>query len=142
MGRISGVATDVFLCLFGIFAALYAISPKESVGLPYRPVLSISWDAQSAEECVFHVALEIDGTPVKLPLTDPARARFGSGTCKWDAIVEGISISAASIRALVITPLLKGCAKVKLSQVEENACTESGGSITTASQEVDLTSGG
>jgi hypothetical protein len=125
MGKVAGVATDVFFCLFGIFAALFAIAPKEPFGLPSRPILSVSWPASSADDCLFNLVLVADGKSVDLSLPHPSFAAFGGGSCNWDRIVEGVSEVATVIEVILTTPYLNGCAEVKFGDLEEEkVCTD------------------
>lgn len=122
MGKVTAFATDIFYCLFGVFAALFALAPKEPFGVPFRPEFSMEWTANSAMECLSDVVLYVDGSLVDLRLARPASANFSNGTCVTSRTVDGISGGFSSIELFLSRPFSKACVSFTLNETEGSEC--------------------
>lgn len=63
------IATDIFFCLFGVFAVLREIAPHYEFSSPVFQAILIEWSSPAAKYCVLRAEIE-DGTSPKELLHD------------------------------------------------------------------------
>ncbi|MEP4258029.1 MAG: hypothetical protein ABJ375_01865 [Rhizobiaceae bacterium] len=142
MGKTTGTATDVFLCLFGVFAALFAVAPQQPFGFPARPVIELEWNASQEIQCMFKLVVVVDGTKVDLPIPDTTYAGFSDGKCRWSTILDGVNTAASSRRALLLTPFRDECVTIRFgAEDSQELCRATPGPAEPATIEVDFSDG-
>ncbi len=142
MGKTSGIATDVFLCLFGVFAALFAVAPKQPFGFPARPVIELEWDAADEIQCMFKLMVVVDGSKVELPIPETAYAGFSDGKCRWSTILDGVNTTASSRRIVLLTPFQDKCISVRFGQDDAKEwCQPTASPLEPATREVEFSNG-
>lgn len=142
MGKTTGTATDVFLCLFGVFAALFAVAPQQPFGFPARPIIELEWDAKQEIQCMFKLVVVVDGAKVDLSIPDTAYAGFSDGACRWSTILEGVNTAASSRRVVLLTPFRDECVTIRFGQEDsKELCRPTSGPPEPATVEVDFFDG-
>lgn len=124
MGKFATAATDVFFCLLGIFAALYAMVPKESFGTSFRPLLSVTWPATAVSECLIQLEMTINSETRDIGMPDPDYGGFidnggsGEGQCRWQMILDDAGSGGQDVVLEVILPFLIGCAEATFADAK------------------------
>lgn len=118
MGKFATAATDVFFCLLGIFAALYAVVPKESFGTSFRPLLSVTWPATEVSECLIQIELMVNSEKRDIGMPDPDYGGFSNDECRWQMILDDAGTGGQDIVLEVILPFLLGCAEATFAEAE------------------------
>lgn len=126
MGRMSLFGTDLFLCLFGVFAMLRAIVPTHLYTQPVYPFIQVTWPSEFAQHCFFSGTLNGENL---LSKNQPFQVTWVSDErlCVFRSSVESSSI-APPIALELFIPVLADCSslEVKLggqpSQVSDPDC--------------------
>lgn len=108
MGRIAILATDIFLCLFAVFAVLREIVPHYEFLPPNYPFVEISWHGSAPERCLVHA--ETDSALGVTVLTEPSTrpvAQYNHDTerCILRRKIDGREL-ATDLKVVLILPLL------------------------------------
>jgi len=114
MGRITILATDIFFCVFGIFAALRTIVPQYEFVDPVYPAITVEWFAAQMEHCFFGAAYVETGAGSSTQIT--ATPAYTGDTC---SVTTGLEITdgAPEISVYLLLPILQTgqAATVKVS---------------------------
>lgn len=112
MGRITILATDIFLCLFAVFAALREIVPHYEFLPSSYAAVEIRWPAAAPEHCLIYA--ETDSGLGRTVLTDPGDTPLAQYDAEGDNCILRRRIEdhelSATFSVLVIIPLLNAAA--------------------------------
>lgn len=124
MGRIAIFATDILLCLFGVFAVLREIVPHHEFLPPNFPFVEIQWSGRSHETCIIYSEVNApSGTRV---LTEPSDAPVSAfDTSKKLCILRrplDSSLLAGEVAVQVVLPLLSAadCGGASIKMLSES----------------------
>lgn len=119
MGKLSPLATDIFFCVFGVFAMLFALAPREPYGLPLRPAFSISWEASTGNECLFQLELFSNNQFLDLNLPSPVFASFNDQRCSFTKPIQGLQEETPNLTVGLVRPLSASNVKFRFGDEEE-----------------------
>lgn len=119
MGKLSPLATDIFFCVFGVFAMLFALAPREPFGLPLRPAFSVSWEARTSNECLFQLELFSNDQIIDLNLPTPIFASFDNQKCSFSKPIQGLQGETSNLTVGLVRPLSATKVQLRLGEDEE-----------------------
>lgn len=109
MGRIAIFATDIFLCLFAVFAALREIVPHYERLPPSYPFVTIRWTESGHDRCLIHAEVDkASSTEVLTETEGPAMADY-DGTKSQCILRRPIGADGATndLTVRLVLPLLQ-----------------------------------
>lgn len=108
MGRVTVFATDIFLCLFAVFAALREIVPHYEFLPPSYAAIEIRWGSTMREHCLLYVETESGlGRNVLTDPNDSPLAQFdaNAGKCIFRKRIDDNELE-ADFQVTAVIPLL------------------------------------
>lgn len=105
MDRMATLGADLFLGLFGVFAAVHAVSPKEPATPPPKSDLLLEWPSEGRDlTCLFWVSVSLDGASLDLQLPSLSLAPRQGDTCRWDHSVDGRVTPGDALEMVAVFP--------------------------------------